>query len=386
MIHKLVQNDSTLAETAPTPQNAISSGVRKVLEHHNTGGVRGSPMVQNAVNAVLTAACFGYDDKTHTESAFSGVLGVNSKTVMTWAVDYAYKMHKSGEPIKHGRRVCRYVGIDDLFTAFKSSEAYQEFQFLYPRGSIGKTAIRTSKGRCKCVKQATERSCVDLIMSKVELYHDSLLDAVKYNKVLKETLDKCNCFVHSTAQEHWACLIHSDLKKLLGLTATELVSSVCCAKEEQPDLKLPHHTRAPNVFKWQCANGACRHCGVEKKLLAIQCPVLRSCREEVPANEWLDAERPNNRTQLEVTDTNLKVNTLLSRFTCSIEDARIYLARYQFLNHIRLLDLTCGSSGSLTYALTTVRAPASKPDRLIIHPKTIMAYVKSSQLLIITVT
>ena len=54
-------------------------------------------MVQNVVNAVLTAACFGYDAKTHTKSACSDVLGVNSKTAMTWAVDYAYKMHNMGQ-------------------------------------------------------------------------------------------------------------------------------------------------------------------------------------------------------------------------------------------------------------------------------------------------
>ena len=40
------------------------------------------------------------------------------------------------------------------------------------------------------------------------------------------------------------------------------------------------------VGNWECVNGKCKECGIEKKLKISECPILNTCTESIPCMEW----------------------------------------------------------------------------------------------------
>jgi hypothetical protein len=240
---KMVENETRI-------EAGIVRGLKTFFAHHHIKGGTRPVAVQHAVDAVLGAVTFGNEEGDASVVQVSEALGVRRDTLNN-AKRYVKRILSDGKqyvaPSRKERRDCvrndaqlavyRFCHSDDAslvdtnsnvsrvlpdleedakmtrhpqrvylqvtwnarFEDFLKSDAYQLFCNKNKGATIGYTRFRESV--CKCVKDPTPQSCVDVIdVGLYELKH-GIRSALATNPVLRKMLEECQCPLHRHL--HW---------------------------------------------------------------------------------------------------------------------------------------------------------------------------------------
>jgi phage tail protein X len=199
-------------------------------------------------------------------------------------------------------RLWHDIGWDEKYNRFVKSSMYAQFLEANPGKAIKSTVFRESV--CICIKDPTAQSCVDLHLSA--LYH--LMQAVRKAMVqrdsVKKSMDKCECERHTKARkcaENEMNYVEQDppvmWEDFLVRAPRELIRATCCPAREEPTLCCEIGDKPPLMIPWECTHSAedgtkCKECGVQEKLQILHgCPVLAECDEEVTVMIWGLGER-----------------------------------------------------------------------------------------------
>jgi len=385
--------EKVLNDTDLVVPSKVVEGLVEFIDHQTDGPGSRPTVIQNGINAVLVAALMSRDesDKSQSIAAYSRALGGRvSDTTIVRAFEHAQEMKTKNEPfsligkaqrsdcnfdearktvwnychsnfgskvdtnskrilsctdlddeiVKHPQRNWFEVGERHRYARFLKSEDYAEFQLSNPGKCICATIFRTHI--CKCVKDPTEHSCVDIPYSQIAHYQTALRNAIDNIDAVKDLVRDCQCQICEEAKANGvrpedANGVHWCWKELLNCSAERLVSSICCPKKEHPDLRAGDDMPVPRLVPWACAKGTCSACGIGNKLNIARCSSLNKCDEVISVKEWDDAER-NNGFQNEVTQNKLKVKEVLSKLLKALEDARLHMARDRFLSCVEKID------------------------------------------------
>jgi len=207
----------------------------------------------------------------------SSTIDSNSRRIIDVIVD--------GVNEKHVGRVWNVFTLNEKYELFLQSETVEECMNRHPSFSPPSRSL-FHKSVCKCVRNPTSQSCVDIIAS---------------------------------AQVHGFC--------------EEFIDETCCPKVPHPNLKCGYGSTAfiPKFTKWKCANGECNACGIENKLRISECTILTQNTTIVEVMEWKDAPRAGTNskgvqnTQLELTKSKDTVSNIISKLLKQSETFRLHL-------------------------------------------------------------
>jgi hypothetical protein len=234
----------------------ITDGLVQFIRHHQTRGQR-SKDVQNAIDAILTAACFALPgEEASLRNIASRILGIDEasgkltrhknkalemiasqasfspKERKTRADSYreeaaccvsdfchseessrldteSYRCIKIKNPITnssepHPLRVWNEVTLEARYASFAHSDVYKQWQLDNDNKTICLTSFRSHV--CPCVRDPTSESCVDLIYSQCQEYMMSIRNALKYRPSIKNRVEICECAMHTAAREQRAIM------------------------------------------------------------------------------------------------------------------------------------------------------------------------------------
>ena len=383
---------------ADSVEHNVASGVKSFIAHHSTKGGR-KTVVQNAVNAVVTAALFDKEDSVSMTS-FSNFLGVKADELLAKAHSHGQKMKEEksyfsfvgreqwsdcvtketrhcvfqfchsdygsrvdtnskwmipvlglvGKKEYHPQRNWYEVGEYSRYQRFCHSIEYSEFKKENPGCTISATTF--CQHVCKCCIDPTDASCVDIIYSKIDHFQRGVLSALQEDFRLKSLADNCDCEVCIRANAVSAEpgdkeAVHWRLKQLLKVSPEMLVCSLCCEKAEHPDLCPGPDLPTPKLLKWKCAKGTCSNCGLSNKLNILQCKALNECDIEIPVKIWSNADHDGKREQLELTQKNLQLKEVLSLLKGALEELHMHYAWDRFLRCIQKIHEWLSDSQTL---------------------------------------
>jgi hypothetical protein len=250
------QNVQRLLQPEENVDKVITDGLIKFIRHHHTKGQR-SKDAQNAIDAILTAACFALSGKTTSlRNISSRILGnadaagkltrLKNKGLEMIAsrVHFApterktrndayreeaaccvsdfchsdessrldtesYRCIKVKNPTTalsepHPLRVWSEVTLDARYASFAHSDIYKQWRLDNGGKTIGLTSFRAHI--CPCVRDPTSESCVDLIYSQCQEYMASVRNALKYRPSIKHRIELCQCAMHKCARERRAIM------------------------------------------------------------------------------------------------------------------------------------------------------------------------------------
>ncbi len=272
-----------------TTVNTIARGVKEFLAMHSSKGGR-KQVEKNAVDAVLTAACFDCQPETKLTS-LSTCLGLRvDALILMKALERAKKMkensltfepyqratrkdcyreltrelvneychtdseggvrvdtesnrvfkivdQETGEVEKHPMRVWNDVSWKQRHKSFQQSDMYQNHLVQNPGKTIGLTSFMANV--CKYVRSPCPQSCVDVRTSQLYEYQKALRDAAQTNPVLSDNLKNCDCPTHTAAGTTCCDGLEEDanlLERAVKLSPRDFVAATLCKPVEQPML------------------------------------------------------------------------------------------------------------------------------------------------------
>jgi hypothetical protein len=267
----------------------------------------------------------------------------------------------------HPLRVWHHLTVEEQLDTFHQSRAYSKFQEKNPGRTIGKDIFRDSI--CNCVKLPGSESCVDIYLSSVKYYMKAL-----NIKAVQDILDSCECDAHTQLRNY-----NTQEEQTINQNATtvvwdsylsgrpeDMIQGTCCKAEEQPSLCLEiGQGKPPKMIPWKCTHGLpvacqecdtapddcshrqtqlCNNCGVHA-LKMMDCEAVVNCDKVVQVMEWKLAPRAGynkkgeQNTQLEVTEGNEKVSTILIRLLESLAAARKHYNELQWSRIVRNIQI-----------------------------------------------
>jgi hypothetical protein len=400
----------------------ITDGLVKFIRHHQTKGQR-SKDVQNAIDAILTAACFALPgEEASLRNIASRILGIDEasgkltrhknkalemiasqasfspKERKTRADSYreeaaccvsdfchseessrldteSYRCIKIKNPITnssepHPLRVWNEVTLEARYASFAHSDVYKQWQLDNGNKTICLTSFRLHV--CPCVRDPTSESCVDLIYSQCQEYMMSIRNALKYRPSIKNSVEICECAMHTAARERRAIMdlildandetnIQTEdnvllWEDLLGGRTADMIGATCCKAIAHSTLACQEigNGVAPILIPWKCTHTTtCADCGVETKLRIAECPILSGSTESIPVKEWRLAPRAGKNkkgeqnTQIELTDASLPLKDVLARFKIQLNKSRTHYNESEWLRNVRKVDVATLSRNEL---------------------------------------
>ena len=135
-------------------------------------------------------------------------------------------------------------------------------------------------------------------------------------------------------------------------------------------------------------NNLCDQCGIERKLMMSKCNILKDCDEVIPLMEWNYADRKGKNArgkqnkQLELSSVNLPVRDVVSRLIESMTTTRVHMAKYEWHNLMRKIDLL-NSDPSVTMVFCTDFAAtldlgASEKDNCSVNNHAVVCIIMAS--------
>ena len=392
------------------PSICVIRGVRDFLNHHTTTGRRVAH-VQDAIDAVITAACFSRNNVTSRQSVADAIgrgtrpsslkfyedKGRNMKLsnsqyepetldkrsdrirdeaqacVLEWCHSeegtmldtesyrcYLIKDTISGVVEKHPVRVFKEVTMEKRFNSFLESSVYASFQSFYSR-NIGKEVFRLSL--CRCVRDPSPESCTDLIFSSLQEYMYALRTATQFNKVIKARVLNCQCNRHVQAREadtFGENCVNLMWEDKLSSRPSDFIKLTCCEAISEPTLRRSSNEgKIPRIISWKCTHQnddgtpQCLECGIQKKLKLSECDCLTSCSIPIKVMEWKLAPRAGKNkkgeqnTQIELSESSLPIKEVVNRLATQLTIARTHFSHGNWLNMTRRLDTNTFSTSEL---------------------------------------
>jgi hypothetical protein len=93
------------------------------------------------------------------------------------------------------------IGLTGQYQSFFESMGYARFRSNNdPQLTICKEAFCTSV--CKCVRDPSPQSCVDLLCGRLYKYMRAIKDAINCKTVMKNCMNKCMCERHVQSKEN----------------------------------------------------------------------------------------------------------------------------------------------------------------------------------------
>ena len=161
-------------------------------------------------------------------------------------------------------------------------------------------------------------------------------------KSFNNELRNCEC-------EHHLNLPHAQqLQNCLSQRFEDLVESTCCNRTSHLALKynVGSTRKIPRLLQWNCINGECADCGIEKKLKLSKCDKFKNNNVKIPVMMWTYAPRAGKtkdgkqNTQLELSKLYIPFNTVYEKMIECLQLNRLHVAQYEWRNLIRKIDLT----------------------------------------------
>jgi hypothetical protein len=262
---------------------------------------------------------------------------------------------ETGKPEKHPLRVWNTLGLDNRHRSFLDSKIYKRFTEINPGKTICKEVFRLCV--CKCVRDPTPESCVDLLFSGLYEYMQAIKQAISTREFVQKRIETCPCERHKNSREKSREeLVFDDdevimWEELLTRRPKELIEATCCKKREEPMLCCDVGTDPPCHIPWACTsvdengNAQCEKCGIEKVLKISSCPALTKCDTPIPLMEWRFAPRAgtnakgDQNTQIELTAVTLPMKTVVERFVQQLGKCRPHHNQTKWISTIRGIDL-----------------------------------------------
>lgn len=161
--------------------------------------------------------------------------------------------------VEHAGRIWTTNTVKEQYQIFKQSSAVQKFKQINRNFKIPSISF-FQKNVCKCVSKLKMHSCVDVISSSVLHHMRALGKFIRNNKRISDKLEDCECQLHTNLPktQQWQSHLNGRVE--------EFVESVCCNRKSHPDLAYGagSSVRIPKLLPWDCANGICGECGIEK--------------------------------------------------------------------------------------------------------------------------
>lgn len=398
---------------------SIARGAYGFCNHHKSKGTR-PKSIQDAMDAVLVAACFDDDEDTvpplniakhfdtttdiieayrawaetirHSGNLFAPKVRKTREDCILEDARRAihefchsdegsrldtnsyrvYKLpwlDKGGEVGSHQQKIWHEKYMTNHYKDFAKSNAYAKFrrqqQENGQRDTISETVFRNNV--CKCVRDPSPESCVDLLMSGLSEYMKAITKAVTRNKVTANRLRYCNCDRHTRARDTSEFDDSDDVmwEDLVRGRPNDLIRATCCKSVEQPMLYCEEvgTGRIPKLIPWACTHGTveggnqCTICGVDKILKVKECPALSNCDIPIPVMEWTLAPRAGTKksgtdkgkqnTQIELTPRSVPMKLVVFHFLNQLKKCRSHYNEKEWLNLTRTIDIASFSKDEI---------------------------------------
>ena len=421
-VKEFFDDDGEVSDPKYVPDLEICRSVKQYLNEHSCKTKEDDI---KKVNAVLTAACTNADP-SYSISLLSSTLGVNWKRMNTVyhggyslgdekkvrsdcvvsiarecvhdfchsdlysRVDSKYGItevlnHLTGQKVGHQRRVWELLTIDDKYDSFKSSEIMKEYQCRHPNLTIGRT--RFAEYICKCTRNPTEESCVDVILTSVsekmramgnvlDTKRSLIIDGKEEQVSFRKELFQCNCPRHSYIRN--SSDDNNNWESRLRCRTEEFLMRTCCLAQPHPKLKIGDYV--PKFVSFPCVEKntelQCKECGIENVLQLGTCPTWNNCEKFVKEMCWREAARQGDKTQNELTEVTMTVPELLNEFKSDLETGRKHLVESKWSNWMRKIHV-CESDEYTMIILTDFSAianlKASKTDNSSVDNHAVLA-------------
>ena len=221
----------------------------------------------------------------------------------------------SGEKVDVTSRIWLLPTLQDRYKCFIESEYYADFVAENGR-SVGPTVFSdVLKEVGKFVSNATQRSCVDDVISNLEWAMIALKKIMSLEKVKRE--------LGSFSDSQGGLSYMELMDALKAARYSHMVRSVCCDEHVYTDLPQDEKEEFLKLTHFECANGECPKCGVATKLDGIL-NRLQDIKEDLATTfevmKWENAPRQGTNDkgkqnfQLELTSRQMEIDDLVHHF------------------------------------------------------------------------
>ncbi|MGB2447348.1 MAG: hypothetical protein ACPICB_06430, partial [Candidatus Poseidoniaceae archaeon] len=246
---------------------------------------------------------------------------------------------RTGETYREHRRIWRIVNKKQNHLLFVESIHYANFQKAFPGATIGYDIFRRVLGKVgRFMSKPTPESCVDPIITAVECQMAALHSIIRQPTV-KEFLEQC---------DGGEGIQSKKLQDIIrSLSSHKMIESVCCEKEEAPEVHIDKRTPCPKFIPHKCANGEC-HCCLNRKPLRILDELMTSefAEKEVKVTTWVEADRAGEKNgkqnkQMEQQTVEMTLKKLIITFKAQLEKTKKHYHEICWINYIKRIDFSC---------------------------------------------
>jgi len=282
----------------------------------------------------------------------------------------------------------------DKYDCFKKSDTYiKQFKMIYPQIDIGFNVFCESI--CKCVKNPTMESCVDVDLSAAEEAMRGASAMIRKSAEIRQKFAACKCPVHAKENRE-APTLDEDLRSTTNVFS--YVCGTCCTAKEDPKLGYDPKDKEyiPKFIPRRCVgefnkgelknDTPCEACGIRIRYADItECPVWNDEHlnmTKFTCNVWEKKQVGGNcnpskkkKEQMTMFTQQLNMKEILALFERTLEKARTHYVYFKWSDYQRKLNtvmsdprkakLICTDFGSLMETTSDRVDNNHIPERLI---------------------